>query len=85
MCHYLFTFFTGIASGTLLGGVGIDKFGCRTTFLYAAELSFLLLIINLVISCFFFRIKGPTKQEKLPISSITNFCEAREISKKVAA
>ncbi|KFM80166.1 Major facilitator superfamily domain-containing protein 6-B, partial [Stegodyphus mimosarum] len=37
----------GAGIGSILGGIGFDKFGSRNTFLYAAVASFILLMLNL--------------------------------------
>ncbi|XP_035228982.1 uncharacterized protein LOC118201068 [Stegodyphus dumicola] len=37
----------GAGTGSILGGIGFDKFGSRNTFLYAAVASFILLLLNL--------------------------------------
>ncbi|CAL1299104.1 unnamed protein product [Larinioides sclopetarius] len=56
----------GAGTGSILGGIGFDKFGSRNTFLISSIVSFVLFIINVLLHIFVLRrrVKEPSKKSK---------------------
>ncbi|XP_055937687.1 major facilitator superfamily domain-containing protein 6-like [Argiope bruennichi] len=66
----------GAGMGSILGGIGFDKFGSRKTFLISAIVSFVLFVINVLLHIFVLRRraeKPPVKSKSTPKGSTTNF------------
>lgn len=60
----------GVATGSILGGMGLDYFGSRKSFLYAAVLNFMVLFINILMSIYLKKSTKNTKQNNKTVSII---------------
>ncbi|GBM95738.1 hypothetical protein AVEN_202064-1 [Araneus ventricosus] len=66
----------GAGTGSILGGIGIDKFGSRNTFLISSIVSFVLFVVNVLLHIFVLRRRVKEPSEKSISSSkgiTTNF------------
>ncbi|GBO27361.1 hypothetical protein AVEN_152229-1 [Araneus ventricosus] len=63
----------GAGTGSILGGIGIDKFGSRNTFLISSIVSFVLFVVNVLLHIFVLRrrVKEPFEKSKSSSKGIT--------------